>query len=148
MTVKELAQRLDGREYGRVVLVMELPEIVESGLVVVYGVSDDLLEFNGAIDDEVGAYGGAMVRIKNGKILTEPCDCDNATECPAWVEYIAGAKTVAAVWHTKGNPCWTIETEIPHETFRILEDGELFGVGAVFRLEDTRDKPACHQETN
>lgn len=38
-----------------------------------------------------------------------------------------------------GNPCWSFETEIPHETFRIYEDGEdneLFCVGIVFSIYD------------
>ena len=31
---------------------------------------------------------------------------------------------------------WSYETDIPHETFKIWEDGELFCIGLVFSIED------------
>ena len=40
-----------------------------------------------------------------------------------------------AVWGA-GGVSWTFETDIPHETFNIYENGELFCVGIVFRMED------------
>lgn len=151
MTAKELAQRLDGREYGNVVTRAEQDEIEAAGLVVAYGQSDSLLEFEGAIYNEAGAYGGATVYVKNGALLAPPCDCESWDECSAWDEYSAKAKAITAVWHGDGEtqtdtPCWTIKTDIPHETFRIYDDGELFSVGIVFRVKDTWDKPSADQQ--
>lgn len=142
MRAKELAHRLDGRRYGNVVSKAEQGEIEAAGLVVAYGQSDDLLEFEGAIYDEIGAYGGVIAYVKNGALLAPCCDCEDCDECPAWAEYIAQAKTVTAIWHdNEGEPCWTIRTDIPHESFNIYDDGELFSVGIVFRVEDTRCRP-------
>ena len=31
---------------------------------------------------------------------------------------------------------WQFKTDIPHSTFRIMEDGELFCVGIVFNISD------------
>lgn len=151
MTAKELAQRLDGREYNNVVTRAEQDEIKAAGLVVAYGQSGDLLEFDGAIYDEIEEYGGTTAYVKNGALLAPPCDCESWDECSAWDEYSANAKAITAVWHGDGEtqtdtPCWTIKTDIPHETFRIYEDGELFSVGIVFRVEDTRDKPSADQQ--
>ncbi len=44
--------------------------------------------------------------------------------------------SLKAVWDDTGNPCWTYETDIPHETFEIYEDGELFCIGIVFSTKD------------
>ena len=35
----------------------------DSGLVIVYGASDDLMEFEGAIEDEIGCYDGDTIHI-------------------------------------------------------------------------------------
>lgn len=39
------------------------------------------------------------------------------------------------MWHDGGCPCWTFETDIPHETFTIVEDGEIWCVGIVFSMK-------------
>ena len=48
------------------------------------------------------------------------------------------AKAVEAVWTdgTPGVPAWTINTDIPHATFDIMEDGEVFSRGIVVNLSD------------
>lgn len=47
ITAKELAEKLNGRAYGDSFDDVE-QEAKESGLVIVYGASDDLMEFDGA----------------------------------------------------------------------------------------------------
>lgn len=56
MTAKELAEMLSGRKYGMEITSEEARAAKDAGLVVVYGYSDDNVEFRGAIDEEVGAY--------------------------------------------------------------------------------------------
>lgn len=53
MTKKELAERLNGRQYGDSFEDV-LEEAKQSGLVIVTGALDDLMEFEGAIRDEGG----------------------------------------------------------------------------------------------
>ncbi len=133
MTAKELAEMLSGREYGGEISNREAQSAKEADLVVVYGYSDDNVEFDGAIQDEVGAYNGTTIYITCGGILRNP-DCDR-DDCPYFVQEREKAKTIKAVWHDKGGPCWTFETDIPHETFTIVEDGEPWCIGIVFSME-------------
>lgn len=69
MTLKEFAERLNGTEYnGYPIFSKEDIGIAkENGFVIVTGASDDLMEFEGAIEDEAGCFDGGRVYIsKNG----------------------------------------------------------------------------------
>lgn len=134
MTAKELAEMLSGREVGNEIGGPVVGWAKSAGLVVVYGYSDDNVEFCGAIDDEVGAYEGTTVYLTPTGVLQEP-DCGR-DDCPYFVEKREKAKTINAVWHDEGGPCWTFETDIPHETFTVMEDGKPWCIGIVFSMED------------
>lgn len=134
MTAKELAEMLSGRERGTEITVDEERQAADARLVVVYGYSDDNVEFCGAINDEVGAYNGTTVCLTPDGVLQEP-DCGQ-DDCPYFAREREKAKTIKAVWHDEGGPCWTFETDIPHETFTVMEDGEPFCVGIVFSMTD------------
>ena len=134
MTAKELAIALTGREVGMEIMPGEERDAKDAGLVVVYGYSDDNVELCGAINDEVGAYSGTTVYLTPDGVLQEP-DCGQ-DDCPYFAREREKAKTIKAVWHDKGGPCWTFETDIPHETFTVMEDGEPFCVGIVFSMAD------------
>ena len=125
MTAKQLAAKLDGREYLNEITPEEEKEAEANGLVVVYGYSDDNVELAGAISDEIGAWKGVVFHVdKEGGVFAGEKDAPNKIEA-----YWCGQDTDAA---------WTFRTEIPHETFDIYEDGELFCVGIVFRMEDLK----------
>lgn len=134
MTSKELAALLDGNNYYSEITNEQETIAADSGLVVVFGYSDDNVELRGAIDDEVGAYGGTTFHVTRNGVLHTP-DCGGA-EC----EYFAIAKKraaeIKAIWHDTGDACWTFETQIPHKTFRVYENGELFCIGIVFSAHD------------
>lgn len=132
MTPKELASTLDGREYGNEIAPYEEQAAKVAGLVVAYGYSDDNVELRGAIDEEVGAFDGTTVYVTKNGLLDDP-GCE---DCPHWAAARKEAKAIYTVWHDEGGPCWTFETDIPHETFNIYEDGELFCVGIVFSVEN------------
>lgn len=125
MTAKELAAKLDGREYLNEITPEEEKEAESNGLVAVYGYSDDNVELAGAISDEIGAWKGVVFHVdKDGGVFAGEKDAPNKIEA-----YWCGQDTDAA---------WTFGTEIPHETFNIYEDGELFCVGIVFKMEDLK----------
>jgi len=135
MTKEELAEKLDGNEYGDIV-----PEYLhcaakEEGLVIVYGASDDLVEFQGAIDDEVAAYNGGTVYLNRFGLLINRCKDDL---CPYFKQIQDEAERIEAVWSDTGKPCWTFETTIPHETLRVMEGGEVFCIGIVFSMKDLK----------
>lgn len=140
MTAKELAAALSGCEYGMEISKEEEREAKEAGLVVVYGYSDDNVELRGAIDSELGAYDGTTIYIAPSGLLEEP-DCDDAETCtcPYFTAAKKAAREIKAIWHDEGGPAWTYETDIPHETFTVYEDGEPFCVGIVFSMEDVKN---------
>ena len=110
MTIFQFADGLDGREYGKEITPFEQKRAKELGFVVVYGYSDDGAEFAGAIDDEIGCYGGGRVFDQNGKYID-------------------------AVW-CDGEYSWTYKTNIPHATFDIYDCEEKYCKGIVFALRD------------
>ena len=137
MTAKELAEMLNGREYGNVMTRDERKTAKESGLVAVYGYSDDCAELDGAIYDEVSCYDGGAFYVNRDGLLNDP-DCRNQM-CRYYSDALKSAKKIEAVWGADGRengPAWSYKTDIPHETFNIYEDGELFCVGIVFNVED------------
>ena len=134
MTSKELATLLDGNQYGNEITKEQEALAADNGLVVVFGYSDDAAELCGGIDDEVGAFDGTTFHVTRDGVLQAPdCGCD---DCKYFEVAKRDAAEIKAVWHDTGNPCWTYETDIPHEIFQIYEDGELFCVGIVFSLND------------
>ena len=135
MNAKELAEKLDGREIGAEITTDEAEQAKAKGLAVVFGASDDLMEFRGAVDDEVDAYEGCTARINKAGIVQTP-DCSLGADCKYFKASLKGVKEIKAVWCGDGKAPWSYETEIPHEEFNIFEDGELYCTGIVFSMED------------
>lgn len=69
MKKEELAAMLNGREYRNEITREEAAEAKAAGLVVVYGASDDLMEFEGAIRDELGCYDGGTAFVDKKGLL-------------------------------------------------------------------------------
>jgi hypothetical protein len=132
MTTKELAALLDGREYGSEITEAESEMAEQYGLVAVFGASDDLMELRGAIDDEFGAFGGMTVHVTEGGLFENKCSSD---DCPYAADERGKSRTITAQHFKGGEAAWTFETDIPHETFDIYEDGDLFCKGIVFSLD-------------
>lgn len=135
MTAKELASMLNGREYGKEITKEEISVAKESGLVVVFGASDDLMEFRGAIDDEVDCFEGGIAYVNENGILKAPMNCDECKKCEYVNDKRDACNTISAIW-CDGEFSWTYHTEIPHETFEIMDDGEKYCRGIVFCLSD------------
>ena len=108
MTLKEFAKMLDGREYRHEITKEEEALAKELGFVVVFGYSDDNAELRGAIDDEIGCFDGGKLEHKDLPDVIYAKWCDRET-----------------------NYAWSYKTSIPHETFRIYEDGDYWCIGIV-----------------
>lgn len=132
MNAQELAARINGREYRDETTAADEHEAKDSGLVIVFGASDDLMEFRGAVHDEWGCYEGGKVHFTRAGLLTNECDND---DCPHFKRLVKTATPVEAKWGAEGYS-WVYETAIPHSTFDILEDGEKYCRGIVFALAD------------
>lgn len=136
-TMKEFAEMLSDRSRGEEICRSEERQATDAGLVVAYGYSDDGVEFRGAIDCEIAAWNGTTIYVTPDGLLEAPACTDDVEDCAC--KYFAAArkaaKTIEAVWGA-GGVSWTFKTDIPHETFNIYEDGELFCVGIVLSVED------------
>lgn len=146
MTTKELAEKLDLCEYGSEIGTKLEAEAKESGLVVVFGYSDDGTEFRGAINDETGC--GEIKFTKTGKFLTEEM-LENIEEIEDELEIKIPLpiNTIEAIWCAENEQgktiaSWTYKTDIPHETFRVMEDvmedEDLYCIGIVFSVNDLK----------
>lgn len=141
MTPKQLADMLNGIDYSKALGphdsgVSEAAKI--AGLVIAYGFSDDLLEFDGAIYDEFSCYGGGTALIDADGVLPEfESASEDEDACRRYFERKPKARAIEAVWNNgPAGPAWTLKTDIPHETFMIMEDGAAFSRGIVFALSD------------
>lgn len=135
ITVEQVAAKLNGNEYGNEGGDSLWKQCKAAGIVVVFGYSDDNMEFRGAIYDEIGCWDGGEVKLTHDGIVCNKCDNDR---CPNF-KPPKGAKKITAVWCPTTPACsWIYKTSIPHATFDIMEDGELYCRGIVFRLEDAK----------
>lgn len=141
MTKEEFAKKLDGVEYAQETRNKDLiQQAKQSGLVMVYGASDDLVEFDGALYDECSAGDITDIFIcrVNGSLMaltdsSHNCDCEYC----GFEKMKDSAKKIKAEFDKDGYT-WVISTEIPHATFEVIEDGEKFCRGIVFSLDDLK----------
>lgn len=138
MNAGELAEKLSGSEYP-VRIPEELARQAKSAnLVIVYGASDDLMEFEGAIYDEVGACDGATVYVDSEGIVPDfdSVDKEDKKALKNYFDRDGKGKKIEALWCAEGDYSFTYHTEIPHATFEVVEDGEPYCRGIVFSMGD------------
>lgn len=148
MNAKDLAALLNGREYGSEITKPEEAAAKADGLVVVFGYSDDCVELRGAIHEEIAAYEGATFRICTDGILSNwPRDNDEGWSETEAEDYfrrkLTGFKEIVAEWAPDETTSWAYHTEIPHETFQVMEDGDVYCRGIVFALVDASVAPVA-----
>ena len=120
----EFAASLDGIEY-----------------LVVFGYSDDGIEFRGAICDELGAYDGGTFHIgKDGSVSAK--GISEWYVMAAWYGKTNGKRVYSPlqILDDEGELIpWTYETNIPHAEFMMYEDGDPYCRGIVFSMDSIRD---------
>ncbi len=108
-----------------------------AGLVVVYGASDDLMEFEGAIRDEFDCYNGGIALVDGQGLLDrDRIEEDDDEGVAEFVARKKAARKIEALWCAEPGYSWTYRTDIPHATFEVVEDGEPYCRGIVFALAD------------
>jgi hypothetical protein len=147
MTKEEWAAHLSGREYPLTIARRDIENMQAYRIVVVYGRSDDLMEFSGAIDDEVGAYQGTTVYVDgvglipnfDDLIADESIDSDGTDQKDRLRNYFQRegcGREIEAIWDGGCGYSWTYKTTIPHATFDIMDDDETYCRGIVFSLDE------------
>jgi len=123
ITLKEFAQMLHGRACDFSLTPDELELAKQKGFVVVYGESDDRVEFVGAISAEghtnplaKNSPAGILALSGAGELLDE----DSIT----YKEHIKQNRNAIKIFYfSKDGLSWAFETDIPHETFLTYEGG-------------------------
>jgi hypothetical protein len=137
MTKEELAKALNGTDLFEIVSEELKKAARDNNLVIIYGYSDDLLELEGAIRDEVDAWQGVTVQLSKKGLSMPTC---KDPECCCNLQADPSARAVKASTNVKDSEYfWTIETEIPHATFDILDkrdDEYKFCRGIVIDLKE------------
>lgn len=137
MTKEELAEMLNGRAHGRELSRDEARKAMTDRLVVVYGASDDLMEFEGAIRDEVGCFNGGEVLLDaEGVIDRFQIEDDDDEAIAEFVRRKPNARVIESRWCKEPGICWTYVTSIPRATFFILDGTDRYCRGIVFSLDD------------
>lgn len=121
MDITDFAKEIDGFEYPARELSIAGDKAKENNFVIIYGMSDDLLEIRGVIDDEIGAWDGVKITLGSTGV------------------------NVNAVWSPKDKPdtSWEILVDCPHEKFHIMEDGDIYCIGVVIHSDDLGAKGAA-----
>lgn len=134
--LKYIASRLTENATYREIPAELVEYAKEHGIVIVYGASDDLMEFDGAIYEEIDAYEGTTAYLDENGLIENECEED----CPYFKEKLKNAKhKIKAVWCGKDrNHTWSYDTDILHETFEILNNDEKYCLGIVFYKESLR----------
>lgn len=141
MTKEEFAERVDGREYPFKLSEDEERAADVNDLLVVYGCSDDLIEFRGATRHEAGAiFGGYRIVNVIGRVM-EPLEDDEILRLGRFgLDELAiagpGAFKITAIWDGGNGYSWEYETAVPHATFDVLETGEKYCRGIVIDLRE------------
>jgi hypothetical protein len=130
ITAQEVAAKMHGKEYGNEQDKELFAQAKEAGLVIVFGYSDDGAEFRGAIYDET--FSEVVYLDENG---IKQSKCDEGDACPYYQETLKDAATIKPIWD-RGGISWQYETSIPHVTFDIMEDDDIYCRGIVFALAD------------
>ena len=142
MSPQEFAALLNGRQYTHEITGEEAKQAKALGLVVMFGYSDDNVELEGAVDDEIGANDGTTLRMTREGVLTDwdtfyPQNEDEEAFEDYFRKKALGTREIEAVWCPSYlNASWAFRTDIPHATFDVMDGDELFCRGIVFRLSD------------
>ena len=137
MTKQELAAQLDGREYPFELTPEEKKQAKADSLVVICGASDDLAEFAGAIDDELGAPDEFL--IYEGILLPEVTADDEEALQKHCVLDVVNKRRNEATWvevKMDDEDGWEVTSKAPHAKFNIMEDGQVVCKAIVIDLKE------------
>ena len=137
LTKELLAVALHGREYPFDLSSDEQAQAKAAGLVVIYGNSDDSFEARGAITGQQYVYDHSTVLIDRNGLLPERDNIDDDADLRDFFAREPQAKKVEAIFGAEAPAAtWTYNTTIPHATFEIMEDGEVYCRGIVISMAD------------
>ena len=139
-TIQEIATMLNGIEYP-CRIAKEITDMAKSiNAVIIYGASDDLVEFEGAFQDEIGCYDGCDFCIDQHGLLPLRDEISDDMALHNWFHRKETCKTVKVVWAPSGlDASWLFKTDVQHAKFRIMDNNDLYCLGLVISLDNLED---------
>jgi|TARA_B110000196_G_scaffold302154_1_gene296890 hypothetical protein len=138
-TVKSIASELDGVEYPLYSNHPIFEKAKEAGVVVVFGSSDDMVIVAGAVKDDDYVYQTGKRLLGTEGFIFGAGDIDTDEGLENYLTHKKAAKSILVKWASEDELSWTYETEVPHETFYIMEDGERYCRGIVFHVDKLKN---------
>ena len=128
MNIKDFANHLGTRPMGDEVPYYLVCEAQRLNYLVIFGVSDDLVEICGKHHYEFDAFRPTTLYVTKNRVYSAN-ETHPTTAKPIHVEYSAPTATNPALWK--------FTTDIPHATFDVVEEGEpgIFCRGIVIDAE-------------
>jgi hypothetical protein len=138
MNAQELAALLNGRQYREEMTREEEKFAKTNKLLVLFGASDDLLEFRGVINDEASAWEGTTLYLDNKLNIVNPLD---DYELPENFDPRDMKCRIDAIWCPEElDASWLIKVNVPSYSFDIMEDDDLYCRGVVIDLSINLDE--------
>lgn len=134
MDIATVAKQLHGCTYPLRLGKETEAQLKDAGIVIVHGNSDDIMSFSGAIYDEVSCYDGGTALLDAEGLLSESTEDMSEEELRHHLDRKTRAMAIHALWSDHAGPAWTYNTEIPCQTFEVIDDGEIYCIGLVFSL--------------
>lgn len=147
MNLKEWAEKLNGCEYGDELSNEDKKLLEKDGIVAVFGYSDDNIELEGAIYDELPAYDEKTYYwfgkyfVSNNRIneFLDYVDDEFYVFKPILEPLFKNNFERSYIISKPGENCqFEYETNIPCEWFNVMEDGNLYCKGFVFNKNDLK----------
>lgn len=140
--VEIAAQTLNGRSHPLRLTFEEREFYTNLGIVILYPYSDGMICAKGAIVDATSCYQSKEVFLSRdgffelaSKIEDNPPE--NANDILKLAKKMKSTVKIKTKWNgINQHPSWTCEIPVLHSTFELVEEGKVFGVCAVFSVED------------
>jgi len=133
MEFQEFRDLLHGRQNGKVLFQKEENIASMNGWTVIYGCSDDLIEFEGYISEEMSQYGSDSLHIvkkKDSLEVLDDYDYNNINQ--KFEEYNIKLPSVKILFNNNHDDYyWYIYSDVPYLSFDIMEDDEKFCRGII-----------------
>jgi len=134
MTKEQLAAMLKRSKYPLSLTNDLRKQAKENGLLVVYGASDDLIEFDGCFRDELGCGDKTSVLInRTGALDPDFEDDESSIEHAFFMKYTS--KEIVTIFGD-GEYTWQYKTDIPHASFDIIDNDNLYCKAMVINVDD------------
>ena len=132
LTSEFVASQLNGREYRNEITTELNEKLRNSSMIVIYGQSDDLVHINEFGEtDEFGCCDGHVIHLtSNGVYVAGDSQQNIASVTAKWCPEDEDGNITSS---------WSFETDVPHTTFNIMEDGEVYCVGLVIDANELKE---------